>query len=392
MRILILHHVPLWGSGSGTFVTQLSEELAQNHRVGIVAPDRINIPKNKNISIYSFDLPFHVTFTSLPTWTDAKRYQDLTHEEIYQIYNSFLKHTIRAVEKFRPHVIHVQHAGVLSWVARFIKSVYGIHYIITTHGTDLLTLDNDFRYFPLGLDACRGARKITAVSPDTRDWLVKAFGDEFRKKTTVIPGGVDLKNYPLRMNTKGVKKKYGLQGKSIVLFTGRLTKLKGVKYLIQAAKQIKGEVCIVGGGPEMNELTNIVKQLRLKNVHFLGYFGKHQTEDLRELYYAADVFVAPSVWDEPLGLVILEAMAASTPVVVTRKGGIPLAVKDGHNGIFIKPRNSTSIAKAVNKLLANPKQAKRMGTNARSTVEKKFDWPIIKTKFEKIYEKFSKEW
>ena len=81
-------------------------------------------------------------------------------------------------------------------------------------------------------------------------------------------------------------------------------------------------------------------------------------------------------------------MICNTPVVVTRKGGIPLAVKDGYNGFFVRPRNSNQIAKAVNKLLEDEELRNKLGANARKTVEEKFDWEKISQKFLRIYKKY----
>jgi len=144
-------------------------------------------------------------------------------------------------------------------------------------------------------------------------------------------------------------------------------------------------VFIAGAGTEATNLKKIAKDNGIKNVHFLGYMGKNRKKEFEEFYYRADVFVAPSVWDEPLGLVILEAMVCSTPVVVTRKGGIPLAVKDGYNGLFVKSRNSTDIAKKVNKILHKKQLKRRLGVNARKTVLEKFTWKKIAAKFTRIY-------
>jgi glycosyltransferase involved in cell wall biosynthesis len=126
----------------------------------------------------------------------------------------------------------------------------------------------------------------------------------------------------------------------------------------------------------------------LTNVHWVGHLGAGIAK-LVPYYSRADVFIAPSIWDEPLGLVILEAMACSTPVVVTRKGGIPLAVKEGYNGFFVRPRNSAEIVEKVNKLLDNESLRLKMGQNARKSVEQKFSWETIGNKFESIYTKYS---
>jgi glycosyltransferase involved in cell wall biosynthesis len=132
----------------------------------------------------------------------------------------------------------------------------------------------------------------------------------------------------------------------------------------------------------------MAKDEKVFNVKFLGHFGD-DTDFLIKFYSRANVFVAPSVWDEPLGLVILEAMACETPVVVTRKGGIPLAVKDGQNGFFIKPRNSQDMAEKINKLFDNEPLRLKMGKRAREIAVKKFSWEMIARRFENIYDKFA---
>lgn len=176
----------------------------------------------------------------------------------------------------------------------------------------------------------------------------------------------------------------------MVLFSGRLIKEKGVEYLVRAARDIKGEIFIVGDGPERKPLMELAKSLGLKNVHFPGYLGERHTRLLKEFYFRSDVFVAPSVWQEALGIVILEAMACKTPAVVTRRGGIPLAVKEKVTGLFVRPRNARDIAEKVNFLLANPKLCHQMGENARKIVKEKFTWEKITKRFEYIYQKQTK--
>lgn len=161
-----------------------------------------------------------------------------------------------------------------------------------------------------------------------------------------------------------------------------------MKYLIKAARKIKdAEIVIIGEGPERASLEQRTKDYGLTNVHFLGHMG--QGDELNKFYKRAAVFVAPSVWDEPLGLVILEAMASRTPVIVTRKGGIPLAVKDGVNGYFVRPRNATEIAEKVNLLLSNEEKRQKMAENARRIAEEKFSWEMIAHRFILMYEKFA---
>jgi glycosyltransferase involved in cell wall biosynthesis len=383
-RILYLQTFPLYGSGSGTYARYLAKEINKKYNVAIVIPD--NRPLN-NVKIYPLKMPFKVAFTGHPEWKNCRLYKEISNKEIWLIYKAFLNHTIDAVEDFKPNIIHVHHAFPFSWVARFIKSTYQIPYVISIHGSELPTAQKDKRYIALTTDALRKARRIIPNSYYTRDWMLKVFGDEFRKQIRVIPGGVDVDRFK-KVNADDIDRMFGTKGKKVVVFAGKLTVYKGVKYLIRAAKKIKGEVLILGDGPERKNLEKIVKEEKINNVKFIGHLGNN-TDFLVKFYSRANVFVAPSIWDEPLGLVILEAMACETPVVVTRKGGIPLAVKDGKNGFFVRPRNANDIAEKVNRLLTDEQLRLKIAKKAREIAVEKFSWKIIARKFENIYLKFA---
>ncbi|MBI2636962.1 MAG: glycosyltransferase family 4 protein [Parcubacteria group bacterium] len=236
----------------------------------------------------------------------------------------------------------------------------------------------------------RDAKRITAVSSHTRRWFLDMFEGqsryELKRKTNIIPGGINIEEHKKKQRTKSIDWRYGLSGKKVALFVGRLTAEKGVEYIVRAAAKINGDVLIVGDGPEMKKLQNLKRELGLGNVHILGYIGREKSEKLKKLYARADVIIAPSVIDEALGLVILEAMYYAKPVIATRKGGIPLAVKENETGLFVKPRNSTDIAEKVNALFTDPEKAKRLGENAKRVVEERFTWDIIAERFITIYQ------
>jgi len=384
LRILYLQTFPLYGSGSGTYARYLAREIAKKHKVAMVCPDNREL---KNVKIYPIKMPFYVAFTGHPEWKNCRLYKDISNREILQIYKSFLNHAVEAVEDFKPNIIHVHHAFPFSWAARFIKSTYQIPYVISIHGSELPTAQKDKRYIALTMDALRKAKRIIPNSYYTRDWMLKVFGDEYRDQIRVIPGGVDINRFK-KTNASEIDKMFNIKGEKVVVFAGKLTAYKGVKYLVKAAKKIKGKVLILGDGPERKNLEKMVKEEKINNVKFLGHLGSN-TDFLVKFYSRANVFVAPSIWDEPLGLVILEAMACETPVIVTRKGGIPLAVKDGQNGLFIRPRNSNDIVEKINLLLTNENLRNKMAKKARQIAEEKFSWETIGKRFENIYEKFA---
>lgn len=384
MKILFLYDFPLWGSGSATYIRNLISQLVKlNYKIGIVCPEGRRFLENK-IKQYTVVPPQIPVFVGHPELQGGKRFSELSEREITEIYKAYLDTVLEAVANFQPDLIHVQHLSLISWVARYMNALLNIKYIITSHGSCLFHILTDKRYLSLCEDAIRASKAITVISGDTRTKLLKTFGRVFDKKLDIIAGGIDTNLYPLQLDTSSIDQDYNLQGKRLVLFSGRLISHKGTSYLIRAAKDIKAEVFIVGEGPEKQYLIQLIETKNLRNVHLLGYMSQ---ERLRQFYYRADVFVAPSVWDEPLGLTILEAMASKTPVVVTRKGGIPLLVKGGYNGIFVRPRNSKQIAEAVNKLLENEELNKKMGEAARKTVEQKFTWEKISKKHHRLYKK-----
>src|SRR3990167_10053890 len=384
MRILYLQMFPLYGSGSGTYSRELAQEIAKTNKVAIVVPDKRKI---KNVKNYYVDLPLKISFTGHPEWPDSKLYTKVSGQELSANYLAYFKSVVSAVNGFNPDIIHAHHLMPLPWIARFIKIAYGLNFIVTVHGSELPTLERDRRYPSLTSEALHKAVRIIPNSFWTRDWMNRVLKDGFGDQIRVIPGGVDIDEFK-KVDTEDIDKRFNLKNKRVVVFAGKLTPYKGVKYLIYAAKKIKGEVLILGDGSERKNLEEIVNREKINNVRFIGHLG-NDTKFLVKFYSRADVFVAPSVWDEPLGLVILEAMACESPVVVTRKGGIPLAVKDGKNGLFIRSRNANAIAEKVNYLLENDEKRFKMGQKAREIAVEKFSWRIIAQKFIDKYEKFA---
>ncbi|OGG08985.1 hypothetical protein A2154_01780 [Candidatus Gottesmanbacteria bacterium RBG_16_43_7] len=388
MRVLYLQTFPFWGSGSGTYARHLASEIGRRHKVAILAPDTRPIERAK---LYTVKLPFPVAFTGHPEWPECKLYTELNNEEIYLIYKEFLEATIKTVNDFKPEIIHVHHAFPLSWAAAFVKDFYNIPYVVTIHGSELPSMEKVKRYIRATYYAMYRAKRIVPNSGYTRDWFLSIFKNQFHEKCRVIPGGVSISKFIYsEAGWKDVDKKLNLAGRPMVLFAGKVTRYKGVEFLIGAARKIHGDVVILGDGPELARLKEKARQNNLTNIHWIGHLGAG-VKKLAPYYSRADVFVAPSTWDEPLGLVILEAMACNTPVVVTRKGGIPLAVKDGYNGFFVRPRNSAEIVEKVNRLLDKESLRHKMGVNARRSVEQKFSWETIGHKFELMYQRFGKK-
>lgn len=384
-RVLMLYDFPLKGGGSGPYVKYLSLRLQERgYEVAIALPDKQKV--HEGIKQYNLKLPQIPVFIGRPGLEKAKKYSELTNKEITELYFAFLKGTVKAVEDFKPDIVNVHHAMLGSWVARYIRSLYNVKFVVTSHGSCLNAIAQDRRYFRLTRDALRAANAITVVSGDTKVKLIHMFGSpEISNKIRTIPGGVKWSLFSekkKKASLQDLARKFHIQNEKVVLFSGRLISEKGVEYLIKAASRIRGQIVIAGDGPQKEKLANLIANKKIKNVNLLGYVDH---DLLIKIYYLADVFVSPSVWDDPMPLTIVEAMAAGLPVVVTRRGGIPLAVKDNYNGLFVKLRNPDDIVEKVNILLDNKELRKKMGERGRSVVKEKFVWTKIADRFHNLF-------
>lgn len=388
MRVLFLLKFPLFGNGSGQYTRQLAQQLAKQkgNTVAIATPDKRAI---SGVQTYTLNMTRPAVFEGHPEWPKAKSYSRLTSKEFLKIYQPIEAQICDIIEDFKPDVVHVNHAVYLTWVASFAKSFYGISFITTAHGTDLKLVEKDPRYKILTKQALERTEAIIAVGPHVKTWLLTTFGRRFLRKIKIIPPGINGSKFSRLPETASIDKKYGIKGKKLILFVGRLTKEKGVEYLVKAADKIKGEIFIIGDGPEKGRINSLCNKLDCKNVHLLGYFDEEKATELHKIYTRADVLVLPSVVNESLGLVLLEAMACYTPVVASNRGGIPLVVKERKNGMLVRARSPKAIAEAVNYILNNPDRAKAMAIEARKTAMEKFSMEVLVKQILPIYKKAS---
>ncbi|MEW1812646.1 glycosyltransferase [Pseudarthrobacter phenanthrenivorans] len=171
-----------------------------------------------------------------------------------------------------------------------------------------------------------------------------------------------------------------------VLFAGRLAEEKHVDVLIEAIGKTPPELNVhlevVGGGEVRPALEDLVRRLGLgSRVKFLGLASD---EDLRKAYIRADLFCMPGT-AELQSLVTLEAMSASTPVVLADAMALPHLVRDGENGYLFTPNDSDDLAKKITQVLQLPKEEQRaMGRASRQMVEPHSIQGTLQT-FEDLY-------
>jgi glycogen synthase len=239
------------------------------------------------------------------------------------------------------------------------------------------------------------ADAIVAVSQSTANDIVQLFAVQ-PTTITVIPNGIDTTEYaPLTdltcLATHGIDPE-----RPYVLFLGRMTRQKGLRYLLDALPYVTPEAQVVlcagaADTPEMEqEITRAVSRLQQQRSGVIWIPAMVPRHTSIVLYSHAAVFCCPSIY-EPFGLINLEAMACGTPVVASAVGGVPEVVKDGETGYLIdpdlsstapyEPRNAEQfarrLAETLNRLLADPALRHRMGQQGRVWVEEHFSWRAV---------------
>lgn len=270
------------------------------------------------------------------------------------------------------------------WIASLLRRFYGIKYTVTAHGSDVSLLKNNF-FRGFGKNAIKNSELLTYNSKYNKKLIDSVI---FKKKSILIPMGVDIDKFS-KDKKFDLFKKFGIKGK-IVLFVGRLTEQKGVKFLISAINLLKNEfqvinLVIVGDGPEKRNLIKLAGKLGVKNrVKFTGPVAK---EELASYYHSSDVFVLPSVKREGLGVVLLEAMASEVAVVGSNVGGIPEVIEDGETGILVKDESSKAIADGISRILSDKALKSKLVKNGKKFVQDNYSWKDICERFTKLYDK-----
>lgn len=259
--------------------------------------------------------------------------------------------------------------------------------------------------------AYEGAAGIIAVSSGMRDDILRVYPQVDPEKVHVVHNGIDLDGW--RRPEPGtqsdvadrVVRDLGIDpGRPAVVFVGRITRQKGLPYLLRAARSLPADVQLVlcAGAPDTPEIaaevSGAVAELQAERSGVVWIEQMLPRAELVAVLAASTVFVCPSVY-EPLGIVNLEAMAVGLPVVGTATGGIPEVVDDGVTGLLVPieqaddgtgtpldpDRFVADLAAALTQVVGDPERAAEMGRAARRRVEDHFAWDAIGERTLEVY-------
>ena len=288
-------------------------------------------------------------------------------------YSYFLNKTIDLIQNKKYEYIIIENRP--NYVMK-IKQNNNSKIILHMHNEHLTNYIN----YQKVVDACY---KIIVVSKYIKDTIVKSYTVD-DEKIMVVHNGIDVKRFNKfsEDDREIIRKKYNIsQNDFVVIFSGRLTKEKGIMQLINAIIKC-GEIntiklLVVGSSwfanSQQDEFSIKLKEranLIPNKVIFTGYINY---AEIANVYNIADIAVLPSIWNDPFPLTVLECMSIELPIISTESGGIPEMVNDKCGILLpIDINIEENLAKSIKYLFNEPSKRETMGCESRKRAENNF--------------------
>ncbi len=302
-----------------------------------------------------------------------------------------------------------------TWYANFgghlASLLHGIPHVISAHSLEPLRpwkaeqLGGGYRLSSwVERTAYEAAEAVIAVSAGMRADILRSYPQIDPARVHVVHNGIDSQLWQPRSDLDAVRDRGVDPDRRSVIFVGRITRQKGLPYLLRAVAELPPDVQIVllAGAPDTPEIQSEVEELiaglRETRDGVVWIPEMLKRADVIALLSSATVFACPSVY-EPLGIVNLEAMACEVPVVATATGGIPEVVVDGETGWLVPieqvedgtgtpvdiDRFVADLAAALNDAVSDTDRARRFGQAGRRRAVDSFSWASIGDRTMEVY-------
>jgi starch synthase len=303
------------------------------------------------------------------------------------------------------------HTWYANAAGQLASMLHGVPHVVTAHSLEPLRpwkaeqLGGGYRISSwVEKNAFESADAVIAVSDGMRRDILRSYPALDPEKVSTVYNGIDLDRWRPTLD-EAVLAELGIDPqRPTVVFVGRITRQKGLPYLLRAIQNLPADVQVVlcAGAPDtpeiLAEVTAGVRALQQERTGLIWIDRLLDQRSLSVVLSSATVFVCPSVY-EPLGIVNLEAMACGLPVVGTATGGIPEVVEDGVTGVLVPIDQLTDgtgtpvdpdrfvhdLTAALVEVLSDPSRAAEMGRAGRLRAQRMFSWTQIATDTEAIY-------
>ncbi|MFK3980830.1 glycogen synthase [Micromonospora sp. NPDC050397] len=303
---------------------------------------------------------------------------------------------------------HTWYANLAGHVA---KLLYGVPHVMTAHSLEPL---RPWKAEQLGggyalsswceRTSVTAADAVIAVSAGMRRDLLAAYPEVSPDRVRVVHNGIDTRQYAPDPRTDVLRRLGVDPDRPSVTYVGRVTRQKGLPYLLRAARSLppEAQLVLLAGAPDTPEIgyevESLVSELRAGRDGVVWVAEMLPKHEVVQVLSHSTVFVCPSVY-EPMGIVNLEAMACETAVVATATGGIPEVVADGETGLLVgidqaddgtgtplhPERFVADLAAAINTLLADPDRTAEFGRAGRRRAVAHFSWDAVAQRTMDVY-------
>jgi glycosyltransferase involved in cell wall biosynthesis len=303
-----------------------------------------------------------------------------------------VQHMTAVIRRERPHILHTHtaKAGAIARAAALLSGDARPPIVIHTfHGHVLKGYFGPRRtafFRQVERNLARSSDVLVAVSPEVRDELVE-HGIAPRDKFAVIRLGIPLED---RLGDPtgdlDYRPLYGIPPAAFVIgWVGRMTGVKdtgAVLEIVRATRErgVDAVLCMVGDGPDRERLEQLAHDLGIaRSTYFVGY-----QSDVAGYYRLFDAFVLPSI-NEGTPVSAIESLAAGTPVVATRVGGVPDVVRDGLDGFLVQPGDTDGAAERLTQLAADSELRARLGSSGRAHVLERYSVSRLVDDVDRLY-------
>lgn len=311
-------------------------------------------------------------------------------------------------------VVH-SHTWYANFAGHLASQLHGIPHVLTAHSLEPLRpwkaeqLGGGYAVSS-GIErlAYEGAAAIIAVSEGMRQDILRSYPQVDPARVRVIHNGIDVERWRPADNPEFLRRIGMIPDRPSVVFVGRITRQKGLPYLLRAAQRLPADVQLVlcAGAPDtpeiMAEVQELVRLLQQTREGVIWIERMLPRDELSAILTAATTFVCPSVY-EPLGIVNLEAMACGAAVVGTATGGIPEVVADGVTGRLVPieqlqdgtgtpvdpERFVADLASILAEVTGDPRRAAEYGAAGRERARSEFSWASIADTTRVLYEELT---
>jgi N-acetyl-alpha-D-glucosaminyl L-malate synthase BshA len=357
---------PTYG-GSGVVATELGIELAK---------------RDHEVHFISYEQPFR-----LDEFHESVFFHEVEMLEYplfkYPPYSLSLSVKMaQIIESEKLDILHVHYAMPHAASAYLAKKIVGddnIKIITTLHGTDITLVGKHHSFFRITKFSIEQSDGVTCVSEYLKNTTEETF--DIKRGMEVIYNFVDTGVYKRDENRKNLD--LIEPDDKVIIHISNFRPVKRISSIIKVfcsiSKKVKSKLLLVGDGPEMYKIRNMVSKLGLDNrVIFTG-----RQNDIIPLLNISDLYMLPSK-SESFGLSALEAMSCEVPVIGTSTGGLKEVVEHGISGYICDSSDIKAMSKAAISVIANKKNRIKMGLAARARA-KKFDSKNIIEKYVDYY-------